>query len=89
MRREFVGVRVIIIGFWKGRSAPPRSGNIVSELQFRTLYFTLALTSAAGNYYLIISQTFNLAARPISSVDAAILAIDVDMDEHLKTGHRF
>jgi hypothetical protein len=61
----------------------------VSELQFRTLYFTLALTSAAGNHYLIISQTFNLAARPISSVDAAILAIDVDTDEHLKTGHRF
>jgi hypothetical protein len=61
----------------------------VSELQFRTLYFTFTLTSAAGNYYLIISQTFNLPARPISSVDAAILAIDVDTDEHLKTGHRF
>jgi hypothetical protein len=52
MRREFVGVQVLIIGFGKGRIAPPWSGNIVSELQFRTLYFTLALTSAGGNYYL-------------------------------------
>jgi hypothetical protein len=59
----------------------------VSELQFRTLYFTLALTSAGGNsIYNITSVRAGCRDQGISGVDAAIL--EIDTDEHLKTGHR-